>query len=226
MVSWRLSAPPTIAKSTMIITCQHEWVEQCQQRYRVEPSLGYHFEDAHYPEPECRNGLETVKLWYPDHIVHGALQTLNLQHPCMHGYRVHREREIVQQIYPEYQGIYEEAYLFHQSYAGKRGAHSLHQDKTNEGKSIQGIKNADRMNKTLHREKDDFGRSLSGVRSAKRLHSVKNELGKSITGLEAAKRNNSQIWESVVDGFRSNLGNVAKHNKKHGWDPTARFRVS
>ena len=105
----------------MIVTCQHEWVELCQLRYRVDPPKGYHWEDAHYPEPECRNGIETVKLWYPDHIVHGALQTLNLQHPCMHGYRVHREREILTKEHPAYIDIYEEAYKFCQIYAGGKG---------------------------------------------------------------------------------------------------------
>lgn len=104
-----------------IITCQHEWVKQRQLCYRVEPPTGYHFEDAHYPEPECRNGVETVKLWYPDHAVHGALQTLNLQHPCMHGYRVHLDRNIVQAVYPEYLEIFEEAYTFCQKFASERG---------------------------------------------------------------------------------------------------------
>lgn len=104
-----------------IITCQHEWVEQCQIRYRVEPPLGYHFEDAHYPEPECRNGIETVSLWYPDHIVQGALQTLNFQHPCMHGYRVQKERDILKEVYPEYLNIFEKAYAFCQKFASVRG---------------------------------------------------------------------------------------------------------
>ena len=100
-----------------IITCQHEWVEQCQLRYRVEPPAGFHFEDAHYPEPECRNGIETVRLWYPDHIVQGALQTLNLQHPCMHGKGVHTERSILQMVYPEYLPLHGEAYTLCQRFA-------------------------------------------------------------------------------------------------------------
>jgi hypothetical protein len=104
-----------------IITCQHEWVKHCQLRYRVEPPTGYHFEDAHYPQPKCKNGVSTITLWYPDHVVHGALQTLNLQHPCMHGYRVHVERDIVQNVYPEYLGVFEEAYTFCQKFASEKG---------------------------------------------------------------------------------------------------------
>jgi hypothetical protein len=106
----------------MIITCQHEWVEQCQLRYKVDPPSGYHWEDAHYPTPLCLNGIKTKRLWYPDHIVHGAIQTLNLQHPCMHGFRVKDERRILSEVYPEYLSLYEEAYSFCQKFAGRRCA--------------------------------------------------------------------------------------------------------
>jgi hypothetical protein len=34
-----------------------------------------------------------------------------------------------------------------------------------------------------------------------------------------------QTWESTVDGFQGNAGNVAKHNRANGWDPNARKRV-
>jgi hypothetical protein len=34
------------------------------------------------------------------------------------------------------------------------------------------------------------------------------------------------VWESTMDGFRSNPGAVALHNKANGWDPGARVRVS
>jgi hypothetical protein len=36
----------------------------------------------------------------------------------------------------------------------------------------------------------------------------------------------SQLWESTIDGFVSNAGCVARHNKSKGWDPNARIRVS
>ena len=104
-----------------LITCQHVWVEQCLARYKNESPEGYHWEDAHYPIPRCQNGLETVRLWYPDHVIHGALQTLNLLHPCMHHKRISKEREIVGTIYPEYLELYEEAVRFFRTYAGKKG---------------------------------------------------------------------------------------------------------
>jgi hypothetical protein len=39
----------------------------------------------------------------------------------MHGYRIHRERKILQEVYPEYLDIFEEAYAFCQKFAGVRG---------------------------------------------------------------------------------------------------------
>lgn len=34
------------------------------------------------------------------------------------------------------------------------------------------------------------------------------------------------VWESTMDGFRGNAGNVAQHNRANGWDPNARVRIS
>ena len=104
-----------------IITCHHEWIHQCKLRYITEPPLGYHWEDAHYPTPRSLKGTDTLRLWYPDHVVHGILQTLNLSHPCMHGCRCHRERQILREVYPEYISLYEKAYTLCQKYAGIRG---------------------------------------------------------------------------------------------------------
>lgn len=36
----------------------------------------------------------------------------------------------------------------------------------------------------------------------------------------------AQVWESTHDGYRNNPGNVAQHNRKNGWDPNDRVRVS
>jgi hypothetical protein len=42
---------------------------------------------------------------------------------------------------------------------------------------------------------------------------------------ENATKTNSQIWESLKDGYRSNAGAVASHNRSKGWDPNARVRI-
>ena len=36
----------------------------------------------------------------------------------------------------------------------------------------------------------------------------------------------AQLWQSTVDGFISNAGNVARHNRANGWDPAAKTKVA
>jgi hypothetical protein len=99
--SGHILALPTA--NSIMITCQHEWIEQCQIKYRFE-SLpdGEHWEDAHYPIPECLGGTETVKLWSRDHAVHGFLQSEDLNQVCFHGYRRKTDRALIEVHYPEY----------------------------------------------------------------------------------------------------------------------------
>lgn len=126
-----------------IVSCQHEWVEQCQLRYKVEPPSGYHFENAHYPLSEKLGGTQTIPLWYPDHIIQGCLQTLNLDYPCLDTRQWEIERSIVAAVYPSYLSIYDEAYRKCKSYAGKKRAAKtnafLHEEKTTEGKSRHAV---------------------------------------------------------------------------------------
>ena len=110
----------------------------------------------------------------------------------------------------------------------------LHEMKYKDGKSIHAVKIGKIGGKIGHEKKDEIGRSVLGVKNAERLHKEKNCEGKSVNavkggkavGKEAAKVTNSQIWESLMDGFRSTPSSVAKHNKANGWDPAARVRVA
>ena len=105
-----------------MITCQHEWIEQCQIKYRWEPlPEGEHWEDAHYPEPECRNGTETVRLWSRDHAVHGVLQSIGLGYPCLHGYRCNTDRALIEENYPEYLKLFEQELFKLRQLAGQVG---------------------------------------------------------------------------------------------------------
>jgi len=44
-------------------------------------------------------------------------------------------------------------------------------------------------------------------------------------GKKGSANTNSQRWKSTIDGFISNAGAVASHNKARGWDPAARVRI-
>ena len=207
-----------------IITCQHEWVEQCQLRYKVEPPIGYHFEDAHYPEPKCRNGIDTVRLWYPDHIVHGALQTLNLQHPCVHGYRVSNEREILQKIYPEYLPIYEEAYILCQQYAAKK-AHEAYPDMAR--------KNGVALNNRPDAMKSRSKGGKKGSQRQRELHpDLMRENGLKTHELhpnllsENAFKVNKQRWQCTVTGYISTPAGLSNYQIKRNIDTSNRIKLN
>ena len=104
-----------------LITCQHEWVAVCTARYRCDPPAGFWFEDAHYPLSLKLGGTETVRLWYPDHIVQGALQTIEYNYPCIFT-RNTNELDILSEVYPEYISTYKQAEFISRSYAGSLGA--------------------------------------------------------------------------------------------------------
>jgi len=105
-----------------MITCQHEWVKQCQLKYRWEPlPEGEHWEDAHYPEPECRNGKETVRLWSRDHAVHGVLQSEEFDHPCLHNINTKSDTLYISKYNPEYIDLLEKWNFRLRSMAGAIG---------------------------------------------------------------------------------------------------------
>jgi hypothetical protein len=107
------------------------------------------------------------------------------------------------------------------SLQGLKNAERLNEAKDENGKSVQGLKNSDR----LHEAKDEDGKSVNAVKGANKANEAKDENGKSLAGVKGSEKTNAQIWESIIDGFRSNAGNVARHNKANGWDPNARIRV-
>ena len=106
-----------------------------------------------------------------------------------------------------------------------QGASVAHQEKDNKGRSVTAMKAA----RAAHILKDEQGRSINalkaGRKAAEKLHEQRDELGRSLHGVNTARRTNSQVWESLEDGFRGGPGPVANHNKANGWDPNARVRV-
>jgi hypothetical protein len=109
-----------------------------------------------------------------------------------------------------------------------------HSEKNSNGKSVHAVK----CGKSTHKEKDELGRSINAVRMAAKCHEERDEFGRSLRALEwhsekdelgrsiRAMKTNNQVWESTVDGFRSNAGGVASHNLAKGWDPNARIKIS
>ncbi len=82
---------------------------------------------------------------------------------------------------------------------------------------------------SLHTEKDEEGKSVYAKEIARKSHERKTKEGKSEhavnMGRKGGARSGKQVWESTIDGFRSNAPTVARHNKRNGWDPNARVRI-
>jgi hypothetical protein len=223
---------------------------ECRAKYETQGLVvdATNGEFAHCPYPEGM-GESGYYLLHGDHQQQGILQSQDIGKLCFwvgHARQWLLTCDPLPDNYFELWDIYEKITKEHGVERASHLTKTIHSEKDEFGKSIQGIKNAERLNaekdeqgrsiqgvknaERLNAEKDEYGRSVQGVKNAERLnkqlHSIKNEFGKSIAGVEAAKRNNSQVWESTIDGFRSNLGNVVKHNKKNGWDPNARVKIT
>lgn len=104
----------------------------------------------------------------------------------------------------------------------KKAGKAAHTEKDEDGKSVNGRK----ISKLAHAKKDEFGRSVLAMQNVAKLNKDKDERGKSIAPAKGAQKTLSQVWESTVDGYRSNPGGVATHNKANGWDPDARIQIS
>lgn len=195
---------------------------------------------AHCPQPE-RYGDAGYYLTWEDHQHQGLLQSKDIGECCFflgHAKKWLLECDPIPENYFELWDIYEGYASEHSRNNNKK----LHAEKDELGRSVRGVEGAERLNKekdelgrsvnavrggtAAHKEKDDLGRSVQGVKNAERLNAEKDESGKSVLGVKSGRRMNAEVWESTMDSFQGNAGNVARHNKANGWDPAARVRVS
>jgi len=191
---------------------------------------------AHCPQPE-RYGDKGYYLTWEDHQHQGILQSKDIGECCFFAGDVKKWLlgcDPFPDNYFELWDIYEE----YSSEHNRNNAKKLHSKKTKEGKSAHAVSGG----RKVMEKKDENGKSIHAVSAGRKLMEKKDENGKSVHGVEAALRTNakkdefgrsiaamktlSQVWESTIDGFRSNPGAVAYHNKAHGWDPSARIRIS
>jgi hypothetical protein len=174
-----------------MITCQHEWVEQCQLKYRLEPlPNGEHWEDAHYPVPECLGGTETVKLWSRDHAVHGFLQSEELDQVCFHGYRRKTDRAFIEVYYPEYLKLCDQWFIKAQKRA--------FQSRVKKNPNCQS--EAASVSAKLQRSREPYEVQVARAASM-RKKAKKEDLARG--GLMTASKINSQRW---VDPDHPELG--------------------
>jgi len=103
-----------------------------------------------------------------------------------------------------------------------KGANATNLVRGQDGKSANAVRGGRKGAATFHKEKDEEGKSVNARRAAEILHSARDETGRSVASLTIV----AQRWRSTVDGFESNAGNVARHNKANGWPAENRVKIS
>jgi hypothetical protein len=164
----------------------------------------YRMEWNHWLPKACFPDVKVGQwLTFRQHSIASALQTLALKKNCMCGW--HKEF-LPEKLLELSWSFYVESCKEAGKMVGGTAAKRLNESKNPEGKSFYAVKGGEVGGRKAHEKKNNFGKSTHGVTNANIM--------------------NSQIWESTVDGFRSNAGAVSRHNRANGWDPNARLRVS
>lgn len=202
----------------------------------VDPAH-YEMEWNHFL-PQCIFGDQPIGHWLTkrQHAIASALQTLAFQRNCMCGWH--------KKFLPA--SLSEEAWPYFGKASALRakegkGFHNFEQRSRAGRKSFElglGVHSTDYRNSESFLEQ----RKKSGAKTSKLKIGIHSPGMASVGGSTAVKLKrgihspehkgkgvqaaNSQVWESTMDGFRSNAGMVAIHNKRNGWDPNARVRIS
>jgi hypothetical protein len=214
------------------------YIKRCEKENYINDIDPNHYEmEWNHFWPQSIFGDWPVGQWLTkkQHAIASALQTLVFKENCMCGwhksYIPAKLLELAWLYYCEARvkfGMKGAAIThaqkdeFGRSVNAVKTMERLNAEKDEFGRSVQGVKNAER----LHAEKDELGRSVQGVKNAERLNAEKDEFGRSVNSMKGGKSGSTQVWQSTVDGFTGNPGNVAQHNRANGWPGDARVRVS
>jgi hypothetical protein len=147
------------------------------------------------------------------HAIASALQTLVFKEKCMCGWhKDYLPPNLLALAWPYF------------CEASRKTSSICHAKKDKNGKSLHGKRCA----AIIHANKNKDGKSLLGLANgdANRINKIKDADGKSLNAVKGAAVVNSQVWQSTVDGFTSNAGAVAYHNKANGWPKDARVRIA
>ena len=115
------------------------------------------------------------------------------------------------------------------SKGGKRGAETLHKEKNEFGKSLQGVKNGKNLPpgtpELLHGVKNDEGKSVNAIKGALAIHSDKLPNGKSKIATYNGNNMSSQQWICLITGKVCNPGGLTRWQNARGIDVSLRERV-
>jgi hypothetical protein len=194
---------------------QEEWIESCLVKYRLEQlPEEEHWEEAHYPIPKCDGGTRVIRLWSRDHSVHGVVQSEELQRPCIHGYRVHWDRNLLSLYYPEWLGLYEKWYKEHKSRAGKIGGTRVPKEAKSRGGKNCPKEAKSRGGKNQPRDVKSEAGKKGGSRTPPEVRSA------------SGRKATAQRWQCTITGFVTNAASLSRYQMKRGIDTSNRIRLS
>jgi hypothetical protein len=196
----------------------HHCVE-CNKKYGIDPHH-YEMEWNHFL-PKAVFGDWPIGHWLTlkQHSIATALQTLALNKCVLCAWHLkHLPDPLLEEVRPIYSkhkselasstnrkykdqqiGFNSPEYINSPEYRETRVSSGLRAAELQLGVHSEKYKNSDK-----YKEDRDKGRATSRLLK---------------TGIHAP-------WISTVDGYAGNAGTVALHNKRNGWDPNARIRIS
>lgn len=115
------------------------------------------------------------------------------------------------------------------SKGGVKGSETLHKQKDEFGRSVQGVKNGRNLPpgtpEKLHGIKNEEGKSVNAIKGALAIHKVRLPNGKSKIATENGNNLSSQQWKCLVTGKVCNPGGLTKWQNARGIDISLRVRV-
>lgn len=171
-------------------------------------------EFAHCPYPK-RMGETGYYLLHEHHQQQGLLQSRDVGECCfLIGHAKHwlKSCDPIPKNYFELWDIYEE----YTTLNAVKGAKKLHEEKDEEGKSVNAVKGGKKAIRKLHEEKDENGKSVNAIKGVRKIHQEKNEEGKSVNAIRMAKKAHEEKDENgkSINAVRAGGANKLKARKK------------
>ena len=183
------------------------YIDKCVKNNWVNDIDPVHYEmQWNHFLPKCIFGDWPIGQWLTlrQHAIATALQTLAFRQNCLYGgQKEFLPDELLSLAWPYY-----------------CKSSSVRMTKTNLEAGVA-AENGRKTMRIIHSAKDENGRSVQGVKNAERLHREKDELGRSITAMKV----NSQQWKCLVTGHISNSGGLSAYQNKRNIDTSRRVRV-
>ena len=184
-------------------------MKTCKQKYRWEPlPTGERWEMAHHPIPKCLGGESTVELWSSDHHIHGVLQSIECDHKCFFSttrpYLVGEWEWLV-----PYFSFYTTKHITLE--VRQKAAKEMHKKVTKEQRSKAG-----KIGGPIGGRHRPTPEAIDKLKKSLNTPLIKEQRSNQV------KITNKKRMRCTVTGYINNPGNVGKHQKRLGINPSNR----